>query len=200
MALWSDSAGYYPFLLDRVTSLRELWCQSQCNNGKLMSHCYFEGKILLYKQINLMSCTKPINARFFGYYALIVLLLEVHSSLAIAWELCFPKQLYESIVPSKRCITVIGNCRHHWCIPSRKQSLVIALQIMNINNIMTCVSWKKFEMFTHFHNTFNCAMYIYFVVFKEMRQEDCRTRKHWKIQMWLSPPWALCNQTFHVLI
>ena len=31
----------------------------------------------------------------------LVLLWEVHSSLAIARELCFPKQHYESIVPSK---------------------------------------------------------------------------------------------------
>ena len=53
------------------------------------------------KQINVMWCIKPINARFFGYYSLIVLFWEVHSFFAIAQELCFPKQQYESIVPSK---------------------------------------------------------------------------------------------------
>ena len=40
----------------------------------------------------------------FGYFADIVLLLEVHSSLAIAQEICFPKQHYESIVPQNQAL------------------------------------------------------------------------------------------------
>ena len=93
-------AGDYHFLLERVASLGELWRQSQCNVGKLALNI-MRGKVSLYimlvmknvsnKKINVMWCTKPINAWFFGYYALIVLLWEVHSSLAIARELCFPK-------------------------------------------------------------------------------------------------------------
>ena len=58
-------------------------------------------------KINVMWCTKPINACFFGYYALIVLLWEEHSSLAIARELCFPKQHYVSIVASKPGINML---------------------------------------------------------------------------------------------
>ena len=49
---------YYLFLLDRVASLFELWCRSQCGDGKWTSHCYRR------KQINVMWCTKPVNAWF----------------------------------------------------------------------------------------------------------------------------------------
>ena len=69
--------------------------------GKVSLYIMLVTKMYQIKQINVMWCTKPINAWFFGYYALIVLLWEAHSSLAIARELCFPKQHYESIVPSK---------------------------------------------------------------------------------------------------
>ena len=48
-----------------------------------------------------MWCTKPINAQFLGYYALTGLLWEVHTSLTITRELCFPKEQYVREVPSK---------------------------------------------------------------------------------------------------
>ena len=61
----------------------------------------------------------PINAWFWGYYALIVLLWEVHSSLAIAREQCFPKQHYESIVPENQALKGLV---HHY---SRKYCTII---------------------------------------------------------------------------
>ena len=45
--LWSNIAQagrHCRFLLDRVTSLGKLWCQSQWDRGKLTSNYYFEGK------------------------------------------------------------------------------------------------------------------------------------------------------------
>ena len=47
-----------------------------------------------------MSCD-ALNLFMHDFSRTLVLLWEVHSSLAIARELCFPKQHYESIVPSK---------------------------------------------------------------------------------------------------
>ena len=65
-----QNLSYYLFLLDRVMSLSELLCRSKCGDSKLMSQCYRR------KQINVMWCTKPVNAWFFifSYYALIELL------------------------------------------------------------------------------------------------------------------------------
>ena len=47
-----------------------------------------------------MSCD-ALNLFMHDFSRTLVLLWEVHSSLAFAQELCFPKQHYESIVPSK---------------------------------------------------------------------------------------------------
>ena len=104
-----ENVLYYDFLRDKVKSLSKFWCHSQCSDGKWRCIAILRENVSLAwwwlwriisektNQCHVLHY-KPINALFGRYYALIVLLWEVHSyrsgtmlPKATLWEHMYPQ-------------------------------------------------------------------------------------------------------------